>query len=133
MPDLNANEQQLGLLRAELGGQYEVQRLIGKGGMGAVYLARELSLDRLVALKVLPSELIDSETRGMVATLKSDYGTATRDTALRPLVEFVAGQRQILEDLALRTEIGTEELEEAGLGDGIKQKVAALQSASHVQ
>lgn len=39
-----------------LGAQYDVLRLIGRGGMGAVYLARERLLERLVAVKVLPHE-----------------------------------------------------------------------------
>jgi eukaryotic-like serine/threonine-protein kinase len=40
-----------------LGGQYAVEREIGRGGMGVVYLARDLDLDRPVAIKTLPPHL----------------------------------------------------------------------------
>src|SRR5262245_57233208 len=39
-------------------GNYEVLSLIGVGGMGEVYLARDARLDRQIALKLLPSQFI---------------------------------------------------------------------------
>ena len=47
-------------LAAALAGQYDVQREIGRGGMGVVYLARDLRLDRPVAIKTLPPHLAGS-------------------------------------------------------------------------
>ena len=41
----------------ELLDRYTVVRLLGRGGMGAVYLARQTGLDRDVAIKLLPQEL----------------------------------------------------------------------------
>ncbi len=44
-----------------LGGLYQVVREIGRGGMGAVFLARDIALHRLVALKVLRREFATSD------------------------------------------------------------------------
>src|SRR2546422_11775953 len=40
-----------------LDGQYQIESLLGKGGMGAVYLARHILLGDRVAIKVLPPEM----------------------------------------------------------------------------
>ena len=50
-------------LQTALAGEYSLQREIGRGGMGIVYLARDVQLDRDVAIKVLPSQLASAESR----------------------------------------------------------------------
>ena len=42
---------------------YEIRSLLGKGGMGEVYLAQDTTLRRLVAVKLLPPDLIQNPTR----------------------------------------------------------------------
>jgi serine/threonine-protein kinase len=38
-------------------GEYEIKQLLGQGGMGAVFLAHDLTLEREVAIKVLPPDV----------------------------------------------------------------------------
>ena len=44
-------------VQTALAGRYSVERELGRGGMATVYLARDIRLDRLVAIKVLLPEL----------------------------------------------------------------------------
>ena len=44
-------------------GHYEIQSLLGAGGMGEVYLARDLKLDRRIAVKILPPRFTEDDAQ----------------------------------------------------------------------
>lgn len=86
--------------------QYEITALIGRGGMGAVYRGRQMTLDRAVAIKILPPGLDETDATyserfrnealamarlnhpGIVAVY--DFGS-TRNGMLYIVLEFVDG------------------------------------------
>jgi serine/threonine protein kinase len=49
-------------LKAELEPEFQIVRLLGEGSVAQVYLARERSLQRLVAIKLMKTELAEDET-----------------------------------------------------------------------
>jgi predicted Ser/Thr protein kinase len=107
-------------------GPYEILALIGAGGMGEVYRARDTRLDRVVAIKVCAaqfSERFDREARA-IAALNHQHICALYDVGPDFLVmELVEGPT-----LADRIAAGPVPLEEAL---GIARQIAEALEAAH--
>lgn len=63
-------------LTRTLEGRYRVAKMVGRGGMGAVFLAQDLTLERPVAIKVLPPEVSHDET--LVGRFEREARTAAK-------------------------------------------------------
>src|SRR5216684_2911862 len=57
-------------------GKYRLERLLGKGGMGEVFLAHDLTLEREVAIKVLPPDV--SQDDQVVRRFQQEAKTAAK-------------------------------------------------------
>jgi serine/threonine protein kinase len=66
----------LDALKAAVEGRYRVLDMLGRGGMGAVFLAKDLRLDRQVAIKVLLPEVADEP--GFVGRFEREARIAAR-------------------------------------------------------
>jgi len=100
-------------LTRALEGRYEIVRLLGRGGMAAVFLAEDLVLERQVAIKVLPPDM--TRDAQLVTRFQREAKTAARldHPSIIPIhrveseaglvyivMKYVAGQS--LEDLLAR-------------------------------
>jgi hypothetical protein len=67
-------------------GEFEITGLIGEGGFGIVYAARDHLLEREVAIKEYMPQALASRSQGMQVSVKSDRHTETFQTGLRSFV-----------------------------------------------
>ncbi|MCB1277010.1 serine/threonine-protein kinase, partial [Prosthecobacter sp.] len=58
--------------------QYQFEAILGRGGMGAVYKAVQVTLDRKVAIKVLPVDLIDNTDSQFAERFKNEARTMAK-------------------------------------------------------
>jgi len=108
-----------------VGGRYRVQEEVGRGGMGVVLRALDLRLNRVVALKMLPSGANDPRLRhrlaseARIASVLNHPGIATvydfveEPEAVFVVYEFVEGRT--LRDALDSTRFALPEILEAGI------------------
>ena len=82
-------------------GGFRIEKLLGKGGMGEVYLARQLSMDREVALKILPAHFAEDKRIELdIERYSSSLPSRLRMTSVRTM------EQPLLECLALDLQMG---------------------------
>src|SRR6267378_6298532 len=101
-------------------GPYEILTAIGAGGMGEVYRARDTRLDRIVAIKVLPTHLADrAELRErferearVVASLNHPHICVLHDIGQQDSIDYLVMEYLEGETLAQRLVKGSLPLEQ---------------------
>jgi serine/threonine protein kinase len=117
-------------------GPYEVLALLGKGGMGEVWRARDVRVDRTVALKVLPEEFFESEERRGRFSREAKLLASLNHPGIATLYSFeeIAGRHVLAmelvegDDLATRISSGPLPLEEIR---SFARQVAEALAAAH--
>src|SRR6266496_1898392 len=107
-------------------GPYEIQAPLGAGGMGEVYRARDTRLERIVAIKVLPSRLssdpdlnrrLEREAR-TISSLNHPHICALYDIGTQDGIDFLVMEYlegQTLADRLQRGALPVEEVLEIGI------------------
>lgn len=120
-------------------GRYRIVRLIGQGGFGAVYLARDEELDRDVAIKLLHPSLaqrtdvtsrVRQEGRALARVRHPNvlmvFDVEEHEGRLGLCMEFIRGRT--LDDL-VRSDGPLNHLEAAAVGQAVGRALAAIHAA----
>src|SRR5213595_3582580 len=110
-PELVTNDR-AGALVGKVIGRYGIESLIGIGGMGEVYLARDEGLGRKAALKLLPESLTTDETQ--LSRFKNEARSASALNHPNILTVYEIGAErnrqfiatEFIEGITLRVSIG---------------------------
>jgi eukaryotic-like serine/threonine-protein kinase len=123
-------------LIGKLIGHYRVESLIGVGGMGKVYLARDERLGRKAAVKLLPDNLTTDEAQ--LSRFKNEARTASAlnhpniltvyEIGAEGEVQFIA--TEFIEGTTLRAALGSGKMSAQGALD-IAVQVASALAAAH--
>ena len=114
---------------------YVIEEMLGRGGMGVVYRARDTKLGRPVALKVLPPELVRDPERRRRFTLEARAASAVNHPAIAQIYEIVEEGdvtfivMEYVEGATLRQLIGRKEIDLASAVDVGVQVAEALAKA----
>jgi serine/threonine-protein kinase len=93
-PPTGAPTDPLTELRRALAGRFDVERLLGAGGMGSVYFGRDVTLDRPVAIKVVNPDVALAPT--MRARFLTEARTVARLRHPHIVAVFAAGEAEAL-------------------------------------
>ncbi len=116
-------------------GRYRITAAIGAGGMGEVYLAQDEELERLVALKILPSDIAEDSDRvqrfiqeaKVVSALNHPNILTIHEIGSENGTRFIASE--YVEGQTLRTMIALDELELKEALEIAVQIASALETA----
>jgi serine/threonine-protein kinase len=123
-----------------LGGRYEVQRVVGSGGMGMVYQARDRELDEMVAIKTLRPEIVGVDPR-ILDRFKREIRVARRVSHRNVVRTYDFGDMQgvkfismeYIQGVTLKQLIRKKGALPLGVGVRIAKQTAAGLAAAHHQ
>jgi predicted Ser/Thr protein kinase len=114
---------------------YAVEELLGKGGMGVVYRARDTRLGRPVALKVLPPEFTQEPDRKARFLREARAASAVNHPAIAQIYDVDEGEHglfiamELVEGRTVRTLVLERELDALGAIEIATQVASGLQKA----